>query len=131
VTQVVKVPQVVEKVVEVEVPVEIPVVKEHVVVREVPVMKEKVVYRERAQPPEQILVAAEPEPAKLGEIVIHLDVQPPIPPPIVTQEIRPARIVGEHEPEPGAIDTDDGGQNAAPAEQAAHGNMLARGLVVP
>ncbi len=127
VSEVVKVPKIVEKLVEVGVP----VVKERVVVKEVTVIKERVVYRERPQPPEQILVAAEPEPAKLGEIVIHLDVPPLIPPPVVTEEIRPARIVGEHEPEPEAIETDDGGQNAAPAEQAADENMLAQRLVAP
>ncbi len=107
------VPQVVEKVVEREV--EVPVVEERVVVRrvEVPVYRERIVYRDR---PVDVAEAedrtAPPEPV-MPEIREERIVAKPMPITITqTEEVMPAPIAGEEQPE-----SDEVGAEPTPNEE--------------
>lgn len=91
--QIVKVPQVREKIVEVEVP----VVRERVVVKRVPIYRTRVVYREREAPEASPDVEPKPEPVKLDEVIIHLASKPLPPPAQIREELFPARLAEEAE----------------------------------
>ena len=91
VTQVVKVPQVREKIVKVEVP----VVQEKVVVKRVPVVRTRIVYRERENPQTQPAAESKPQPVKLDEVVTRLASKPVPPGAEVREEVRPVEVVRE------------------------------------
>ena len=95
VPQIVKVPEVREKIVEVEVP----VVQEKVVVKRVPVYKTIIVYREREveKPVPVVAATANPEPVKLDEVIV-LVASNPVPPAVqVREETKPTTVIGEAE----------------------------------
>jgi hypothetical protein len=128
VVRVERMPQIVERVVEreVEVPVEVPVVEERVVVREVPVYRDRIVYRDRqVEVTEAREVATEPVMPEIREERI---VAKPMPITITqTEEIIPAPIAGEQQPESdnvGAEPTADEERLALqPTEQSVEGSV--------
>ena len=87
-SQIVKVPEVREKIVKVEVP----VVKERVVVKRVPVYKTRIVYRERETTPATPVAQPEPMPVKCDEIVIRVASCPIAAAARVTEEVQPAEV---------------------------------------
>lgn len=95
VTQVVKVPEVREKIVKVEVP----VVKERVVVKRVLVYKTKIVYREVEKPSPVAETDNEPAPIEPEQFVMAPESEPIMTATMIFQETRPARLASEVEPE--------------------------------
>ena len=87
VTQVVKVPEVHEKIVEV------PVVKERVVVKRVPIYKTKIVYREREVPEVGPVAEGQREPVKCNEILVYLPSSPIAATAHVSEEVQPAEVL--------------------------------------
>ncbi|MFQ6130449.1 MAG: anti-sigma factor family protein [Armatimonadota bacterium] len=87
VTEVVTVPKVIERTVEVPV--------ERVVEKEVPVFKTRYVYVERDR--EGSSPEAKPPPVKLEPVVIHLNASPPPVAPKLVREVRPARLAAQPE----------------------------------
>ncbi len=97
ITQIVKVPEVREKIVEVEVP----VVKERVVVKRVSVYKTRIVYRDReVEKPVAVVTPAEtPAPPTADQFVTRPETEPFMTTVTVFQETRPAQLAEGVEPE--------------------------------